>query len=261
MGPFRLEQPVSVACELLFVYGTLKRGLTNHHQLGGAPFLGEAELAGVRLHDLGPFPMAIAADGLARGELYRVDEVTLARLDRFEGVPRLYRRECRSLADGRQVWIYLGTPRQVRHSPLLPAGLWPAADSTPSSAPPSAAKHQPACPGVWSLLRRWLRRPPLPACGQLSAAAACPGAWRPLALLAALLASPSLSLQEVHAEVTLAQCRRWQRSSGQERIRLGNVIGAAAYLTKTEPFAEIDPQQPRLLYAPTDLQRACAGWD
>lgn len=124
MGALRLE-PMELQCDLLFVYGTLKRGLVNHHQLGGAPFLGEAELAGVQLHDLGPFPMAIPGEGLARGELYRVDAARLAHLDRFEGVPRLYRRACWSLGDGRQAWIYLGEARQVRHSPRLADGFWP----------------------------------------------------------------------------------------------------------------------------------------
>ena len=114
--------------DLLFVYGTLKRGLANHHQLAGARFVAEACMEGVDLHDLGPFPMAIAGQGLTHGELYRVDGEHLARLDRFEGVPRLYGRYLMPLSDGRPAWIYLGRPRQVRHSPRLRDGHWPAAD-------------------------------------------------------------------------------------------------------------------------------------
>lgn len=113
-------------CDLLFVYGTLKRGLANHHQLAGAGFVAEAVMDGLDLHDLGPFPMAIAGQGQAHGELYRVNEAQLAQLDRFEGVPRLYERCKRPLRDGRQAWIYLGRPRQVRHSSRLAAGRWPA---------------------------------------------------------------------------------------------------------------------------------------
>jgi len=124
MGAARL-QPMEPECDLLFVYGTLKRGLTNHHHLGGARFVAEAWMDGVALHDLGPFPMAVAGDGHAVGELYRVDGDQLARLDRFEGVPRLYERRLRPLSDGRQAWIYLGRPRQVRHSPRLAGGRWP----------------------------------------------------------------------------------------------------------------------------------------
>lgn len=208
-------------CDLLFVYGTLKRGLVNHHHLGGAPFLGEAELPGVQLHDLGPFPMAIPGEGPARGELYQVNACQLAHLDRFEGVPRLYRRECWRLPDGRQAWIYLGQPRQVRHSPRLEAGVWPAPGATPSPA----------------VLRRAIGL-----------------------LLALLVPLPPLWPQSVRAEASLAQCQRWQRSSGLERILLGNAIGAASYLTKVRRFAESDPEHPELLYAPADLERACDGW-
>jgi gamma-glutamylcyclotransferase (GGCT)/AIG2-like uncharacterized protein YtfP len=111
--------------ELLFVYGTLKRGLDNHHQLTGATFAGEAWLDGVILHDLGPFPMAIAGSGRVHGELYLVDRHQLNPLDRFEGAPRLYQRHRWPLPDGRLAWIYLGQARQVRHSPRLVEGRWP----------------------------------------------------------------------------------------------------------------------------------------
>lgn len=261
MGPPWLE-PMELPSDLLFVYGTLKRGLANHHQLGGAPFVGEAELSGVQLHDLGPFPMAIAGDGQICGELFRVDAARLAHLDRFEGVPRLYRRECRHLSDGRQVWIYLGEARQVRHSPPLSEGRWPA-----DSAPPSAASQPHRFQGADAC--RQLETPGLR--GSLaSSQAAFPAnplrsplarPWRPLALLAMLIGPlPQLGLQAVRAEASLAQCQRWQRSSGLERIQLGNAIGIAASLTKMHPFAESDPAHPQLLYALADLQRACAAW-
>ena len=57
---------------LVFVYGSLKRGERFHHQLDGATFEGTAELQGLELYDLGPFPMAIpnaqAAAVAARAE-------------------------------------------------------------------------------------------------------------------------------------------------------------------------------------------------
>lgn len=111
---------------LLFVYGTLKRGQPNHGQLRGARWEGEATLEGACLFDLGPFPMAIAGEGQIQGELYALPSEGLTALDAFEGVPRLYERQRRPLSDGRQVWVYLGRPRQVRHVRLLPGGLWPA---------------------------------------------------------------------------------------------------------------------------------------
>jgi gamma-glutamylcyclotransferase (GGCT)/AIG2-like uncharacterized protein YtfP len=115
------------ALQLVFVYGTLKRGQPNHHQLAGSAFRGEAELPGLALYDLGPFPMAIACDGAnacISGELYAVSTDHLAALDRFEGAPRLYQRQSHQLSDGRAVWIYVGRPRQVRHVTRIVSGVW-----------------------------------------------------------------------------------------------------------------------------------------
>jgi len=110
--------------QLVFVYGTLKRGQSNHHWLSGARWQGEVALAGLVLHDLGPFPMAVEGEGTVRGELYAVDAAGLARLDVLEGHPRLYNRLIRPLPDGRQAWVYVGRAAQVRHAPQLPDGDW-----------------------------------------------------------------------------------------------------------------------------------------
>ena len=111
---------------LVFVYGSLKRGQVNHGQLQGCAWQGEAELNGLALYDLGPFPMAIPADPEARlwGEIYSVDAEQLARLDHFEGAPRLYERQRWHLSDGRTVWVYVGRPRQVRHVRRISSGCW-----------------------------------------------------------------------------------------------------------------------------------------
>ncbi len=83
---------------LLFVYGTLKRGCSNHAQLAGQTFVAPARtLPGFRLHDLGGYPGLYARpddrDGVG-GELWSVDDAALAHLDRFEGVHEgLYRRD------------------------------------------------------------------------------------------------------------------------------------------------------------------------
>jgi len=88
---------------LLFVYGTLKRGCSNHRQMGGLTFVGAARTQpGFRLYDVGGFPGLVAApddrDGV-HGEVWSVDAAGLARLDRFEGVAEgLYRREAVPMA-------------------------------------------------------------------------------------------------------------------------------------------------------------------
>jgi gamma-glutamylcyclotransferase (GGCT)/AIG2-like uncharacterized protein YtfP len=79
----------------LFLYGTLKRGQCNAFHLAGQQFLGEARTTPrYRLYRIGWFPGLVevgeeeaAATGRAiEGELWRVDERTLERLDRLEGV-------------------------------------------------------------------------------------------------------------------------------------------------------------------------------
>lgn len=82
----------------LFVYGTLKRDCSNHAQLTGQRFVGEARtLPGFALYEIGGYPgMAPCADdrrGVA-GEIWLVDAECLRRLDFFEGVHEgLYTRE------------------------------------------------------------------------------------------------------------------------------------------------------------------------
>lgn len=74
---------------LIFVYGTLMRGDCRHAVLAGQQFMGEARTEpAYRMFDVGTFPGLVeAADGLeVEGEVWRVDERCLARLDAVEGV-------------------------------------------------------------------------------------------------------------------------------------------------------------------------------
>jgi gamma-glutamylcyclotransferase (GGCT)/AIG2-like uncharacterized protein YtfP len=76
---------------LLFVYGTLKRGLANNSLLAGQKFVTEARtLPHYRLYDTGLHPCLVEDidHGLAvQGEIWHVDDATLARLDTFEEIP------------------------------------------------------------------------------------------------------------------------------------------------------------------------------
>lgn len=124
--------------EHVFVYGSLKRGEPNHPWLDGSRFLGRRRLVGPRLHDLGPYPMAVAANAeqepdepreppepaLIHGELYALEASGLSRLDQLEDVPREYRRQRWRLSDGSWAWVYLGRPEQVIGLPLVPYGDW-----------------------------------------------------------------------------------------------------------------------------------------
>jgi gamma-glutamylcyclotransferase (GGCT)/AIG2-like uncharacterized protein YtfP len=97
---------------LLFVYGTLRRGFENEHARmlrGAAEFVGETEARG-RIYRIGWYPGFVCAedgveDGLVRGELYRLrdPERTLATLDEYEG-DEFERVETE--AQGASAWIY-----------------------------------------------------------------------------------------------------------------------------------------------------------
>ena len=82
---------------LVFVYGTLKHGGSNHQWLAGQRCLGEAQtIAGFTLYEIDDFPGMVAdpsdRDGVT-GELWEVDVDCLARLDELEGVAeKLYKR-------------------------------------------------------------------------------------------------------------------------------------------------------------------------
>ncbi len=72
----------------VFVYGSLLSGLGNHGLLSSSKMLGKTKSpANFQMVDIGWFPGVIKAEnGIAiTGEVYEVDDITLARLNRLEG--------------------------------------------------------------------------------------------------------------------------------------------------------------------------------
>ena len=111
------------------VYGTLKRGCSNHQLLVRSRFLGTDWLRRIVLYDLGPFPGARKArSGGVLVEVYAVDDPTLARLDALEGynasAPERgeYTRERMATRFG-DAWLYLynGSVRGYRR---MAQGSW-----------------------------------------------------------------------------------------------------------------------------------------
>ncbi len=101
---------MSRVSHLLFVYGTLMRGLALHHLLDGqAEFVGAASIRG-RLVDLDGYPGALAdRTGRIRGELYRLQSARLLpALDSAEGLEFPRRLTPVRLDGGRTVraWVY-----------------------------------------------------------------------------------------------------------------------------------------------------------
>lgn len=126
----------SKTTDLLFVYGTLKRGHGNNPLLRTSTFMGEAisadknyVLEGLHLIDL-PKGHDIAP---VKGDLYQVDaHGTWLRLDRLEGHPRIWRREIRPFITeaGKRVdaWVYVyqmaEVPNRPENLPRNDAGQW-----------------------------------------------------------------------------------------------------------------------------------------
>lgn len=94
--------------DLLFVYGSLMRGLENCSRLTGAEFVMATDTATrYCLVIEGIYPQLVLWGRRAvEGELYRVSEKLLSELDRFENTPRDYRRERIVLSDQRTAWAY-----------------------------------------------------------------------------------------------------------------------------------------------------------
>jgi gamma-glutamylcyclotransferase (GGCT)/AIG2-like uncharacterized protein YtfP len=109
----------------VFVYGTLLAGESNHRLLDRAEFVGEAETeVGFTMLDLGSFPGVVrAGEGRVVGEVYQVDERTLAKLDQLEGHPYFYRRERIRLDDGRVVDGYI-LRDGFRGRKIIAGGSW-----------------------------------------------------------------------------------------------------------------------------------------
>ena len=83
----------------VFVYGTLKMGGHNHHYLKDSEFVQHIAFPDLTLIDTGyGFPAAIRCEGSSvYGEVYKIDNKTLLKLDRLEGEGSLYFRKEGSL--------------------------------------------------------------------------------------------------------------------------------------------------------------------
>jgi gamma-glutamylcyclotransferase (GGCT)/AIG2-like uncharacterized protein YtfP len=112
----------------VFVYGSLKRAGRHHGELAGATFECEATtMTGHRLVRQGEYPALVrGGDGVVHGEVFVVSEEQLERLDRFEDVPRLYRRTTVLLQDGTHAQAYVIDEEIASRCPTIPSGRWPA---------------------------------------------------------------------------------------------------------------------------------------
>jgi gamma-glutamylcyclotransferase (GGCT)/AIG2-like uncharacterized protein YtfP len=77
---------MSAPCDKVFVYGTLRRGGSNHFRMEGAEFMTAATVR-ARLYRIDWYPGLVlddAGDDVI-GEIYQVSERLMKQLDAFEG--------------------------------------------------------------------------------------------------------------------------------------------------------------------------------
>jgi gamma-glutamylcyclotransferase (GGCT)/AIG2-like uncharacterized protein YtfP len=120
--------------ELVFVYGTLRRGGSNHFRMDGAEFVSNGRIVG-KLYRIDWYPGLVldeSGDDIF-GEVYAVDAEMLGNLDSFENVAAddlegsEYRRVPASviLPNGESltawIWEWLGATDEANR---LPGGDW-----------------------------------------------------------------------------------------------------------------------------------------
>lgn len=86
---------------MVFVYGTLMKGKSNHQSfLTDAKFIGDFTAKDFALYDLGDYPGIIDCKGeRVKGEVYAIDSHMLNRLDMLEEEGELYIRKLIEVAD------------------------------------------------------------------------------------------------------------------------------------------------------------------
>ncbi|MEQ9554651.1 MAG: gamma-glutamylcyclotransferase [Rhodospirillales bacterium] len=124
--------------KVLFVNGTLMRGLALHHNLEGATFLGEARtVSEYRLHSIGdvhPGMYRVAVGGISvPGEIYEMSAATWAKVEAGEP-PGLYCGPV-ELEDGRILdgILYPREMAEGKHKDISDFGGWRAYAATLAS--------------------------------------------------------------------------------------------------------------------------------
>ena len=110
----------------LFVYGNLLSGQRDHAILETAEFLDKVQTEPrYTLVDIDLYAVLVADGKTAvHGELYLLDPMLLARVDKLRQVPWLFQRHSVTLADASLAETYFMTLEQVRGKRRLAHGNW-----------------------------------------------------------------------------------------------------------------------------------------
>lgn len=124
----------------VFVYGTLKRGNGLHALIerGNTDFIGRNYIeSNLMLADMGFYPALVpdtyepSAKYKVFGEVYAVDDETLAAIDMAEGHPRLYKRHKVWTSDpAMKVWAYVLQDKPGEYAEdWIEDGVWNGTDA------------------------------------------------------------------------------------------------------------------------------------
>ena len=95
-----------MSAELLFVYGSLRRGQSAHQLLHGCSRQPDGVLVGCELIEHAGYPMLQPGDQAVTGEVYGVSPAHWQAIVAWAEAPKVYQRARRQLQDGRLVWVY-----------------------------------------------------------------------------------------------------------------------------------------------------------
>jgi gamma-glutamylcyclotransferase (GGCT)/AIG2-like uncharacterized protein YtfP len=87
-----------------------------------AQWLGEFQLEGYQLYDMGHYPAAISGEGTVHCEVYRINASILAELDELKSNTKDYKRELIQTPYG-SAWLYL-YKHSIENFPLIESGNW-----------------------------------------------------------------------------------------------------------------------------------------
>ena len=116
-------------CEMVFVYGTLRRGGSNDFRMADSRFVAEGKVRG-KLYRIDWYPGIVVDEnaGPVMGEIFETDALTIAALDEFEG--NGYRRvkiavewvdAGESFTAEAWIWEWLG---ETREDQCIASGDW-----------------------------------------------------------------------------------------------------------------------------------------
>ena len=106
----------------IFVYGSLRTKQGNSHWMTNAQLLGNYNIENYQLYSLGHYPGAVPGEGTVQGEVYRIDNATLAELDALRTRGGEYARQLVQTPYG-SAWMYV-YQRPVDGLKLIESGNW-----------------------------------------------------------------------------------------------------------------------------------------